>query len=233
MKSCNALIFSLGLAAASAQAAFVTGQVSVAGYLTAIGASGVGLATGLDFVAGSTGVASPGLAGGLTGFGSGSGAFAVLSCTDAAGGCGTVKDIARFTTSAPIVTFMSLVSGTSTALSFDLTSLFFGAAQPGREWRQPDPDGHGCHSFHGVRGHTGHVHAVNTGRSGHPLFSNHPGRARAHALGFGLVRLPGTYRAALAAASGAAGTVVGCPTIRVRVSRRMPPPRTLPDVITC
>jgi hypothetical protein len=78
----------------------------------------------LDFVAGSTGVASPGLAGGLTGFGSGSGAFAVLSCTDAAGGCGTVKDIAHFTTSAPIVTFMSLVSGTSTALSLDLTSLF-------------------------------------------------------------------------------------------------------------
>jgi hypothetical protein len=124
MKSCNALIFSLGLVAASAKAAFVTGQVSVAGYLTAIGASGVGMATGLDFVAGSTGLASPGLPGGITGFGSGSGAFAALSCTDAAGGCGTITDIARFTTSAPIYTFMSVATGTPDVLSFDLTSLY-------------------------------------------------------------------------------------------------------------
>lgn len=109
------------MASAAANATPVTGQISLAGYVAAVGSVGMASATGLDFVMGATGTLSPGVAGGLTSFGQGTGSFAGLSCGSAAGGCGSIKDLANFST--PVSSFLTLTTGTSTAISFDLASI--------------------------------------------------------------------------------------------------------------
>ena len=53
----------------------VNGQISLAGYAQAIGSVSMGAATGIDFVSGATSTASPGVAGGITSYGQGSGSF--------------------------------------------------------------------------------------------------------------------------------------------------------------
>lgn len=118
-----AAVASLGLIGA-ANAAPIVGQISLAAYVQAIGSVGMSSATGLDFVQGANGSASPGVAGGITSFGAGTGSFAGLGCADLGGACGSIKDIASFTTSPAISTFLTLNAGSST-ISFDLAS--FGA----------------------------------------------------------------------------------------------------------
>lgn len=111
----------LGMSTA-ALAVPVTGQISFAGYAAAIGSVGMGAATGIDFVQGATGSVNPGTAGGLTSFGAGSGSFAGLSCANVGGGCGSIKDLLTFS-GGPITSFLTLNTGTSTAVSFDLASI--------------------------------------------------------------------------------------------------------------
>ncbi len=114
-----AVIASFGLAAA-ANAAPITGQISLAGYVSAVGSVGMAAATGLNFQTG-TGTADNGTApGGLTSFGGGSGTFAGLTCANPGGGCGTIKDLASFTTSPPIASFLTL---NANGISFDLASI--------------------------------------------------------------------------------------------------------------
>lgn len=116
-----AAVASVGLASA-ANAVPVSGQISLAGYAAAIGSVGMGAATGIDFVSGATGSRSPGVAGGLTSFGAGSGSFSGLSCSNTGGSCGTIKDLQTFTGGA-ISSFLTLNTGSSTAVSFDLASI--------------------------------------------------------------------------------------------------------------
>ena len=118
-----AAVASLGMVGA-ANAAPIVGQISLAGYVEAFGSVGMGAATGLDFVQGATGGASPGMVGGITSFGAGTGSFAGLACSSLGGECGSIKDIASFTSSPPIASFLTLTSG-NTNISFDLAS--FGA----------------------------------------------------------------------------------------------------------
>ena len=66
--------------AAAANAVPITGQLSLEGYAAAIGSTGMGGASGIDFVMGTTGTRNQGAAGGLTSYGQGSGSFAGLSC---------------------------------------------------------------------------------------------------------------------------------------------------------
>ncbi len=115
-----AAVASLGMIGA-ANAAPIVGQISLAGYVQAIGSVSMAAATGLDFVQGATGSASPGMAGGITSFGAGTGSFAGLACSSLGGGCGSIEDIASFTSSPPIARFLTLTSGT-TNISFDLAS---------------------------------------------------------------------------------------------------------------
>lgn len=96
----------------------ISGQLSLNGYVSAIGSTSVSGATGLNFQ-GADGVTDNGTAPGtITNFGAGSGTFAGLTCNG--GSCGTIKDIASFSTSAPIASFLTLASG---GVSFDVSSL--------------------------------------------------------------------------------------------------------------
>lgn len=110
-----------------ANAQSVTGQISVNGSATPVGSTNMGSATGIDFVsAGSpSGTISPGTAGTLSFFGSGTGSFASLgSCFSA--NCGTIQDILNFASfpSAGINSFLTLNTGVGgPAVSFDLSSL--------------------------------------------------------------------------------------------------------------
>ena len=109
------------VAASTAQAIPVSGQISIGGYAAAIGSVGMAAATGIDFVSGASGSKSVGTAGGITSFGTGSGSFAGFSCTSAAGACGSIKDLLTFN-SGPISSFLTLYNG-GTTVSFDLASL--------------------------------------------------------------------------------------------------------------
>ena len=106
----------------SAFAVPVSGQLSIGGYAAALGSTGMGAATGIDFVSSSSGSKSPGTAGGITSFGAGSGSFAGFSCASMAGSCGTIQDIANFSTQGATTSFLTLTSG-GTTVSFDLTSI--------------------------------------------------------------------------------------------------------------
>lgn len=104
--------------ASVAKAIPISGQLSLNGYVSAIGSTSVSGATGLNFQ-GADGVTDNGTApGAITNFGAGSGTFAGLTCNG--GSCGTIKDIASFSTSAPITSFLTL---TSNGISFDVSSL--------------------------------------------------------------------------------------------------------------
>lgn len=99
----------------------ISGQISVGGYAAPVGAASWDLATGYDAVSGALGGLSPGVAGGLTSFGAGSGSFAGMACADLGGGCGTIADIPDFATFAGIVGFLTL-SGPSGA-AFDMSGI--------------------------------------------------------------------------------------------------------------
>ncbi len=107
--------------AAAAQAIPVSGQISLGGYAAAVGSVGMAAATGLDFVANGSAGLSPGTAGGITSFGAGSGSFSGFACASLGGSCGSIKDLASFSTG-PLSSFLTLANG-STTVSFDLASL--------------------------------------------------------------------------------------------------------------
>lgn len=111
----------LGMSSA-AFAVPVAGQLSLGGYAAAIGSTGMGAATGIDFVSNGDGSRSPGVAGGITMFGAGSGSFAGFSCNSATGSCGSIKDITSFASQGSLNSFLTLTSG-GTNVSFDLTSI--------------------------------------------------------------------------------------------------------------
>jgi hypothetical protein len=100
----------------------VSGQVSLGGYAAAIGSTGMGAATGIDFVSSGSGGRSPGVAGGIISIGAGSGSFAGLSCTSITGSCGAIQDITSFATQGALTSFLTLTSG-STTVTFDLTRI--------------------------------------------------------------------------------------------------------------
>lgn len=102
--------------ATTANAAAVTGQISLNGYAAASGSTGFSGATGIDFVAGPGGATGP-ADGTLTSFGAGTGSFAALSnCSN--GNCGTIKDLLNF--SSAVSSFLTLNSAPT--VSFDITS---------------------------------------------------------------------------------------------------------------
>ena len=107
--------------ATAAQALPVSGQISLSGYAAAIGSVGMAAATGLDFVANGSAGLSSGAAGGITSFGAGSGSFSGFACASVSGSCGSIKDLATFS-SGPVSSFLTLVNG-STTITFDLNSL--------------------------------------------------------------------------------------------------------------
>lgn len=100
----------------------VSGQVSLGGYAAAIGSTGMGAATGIDFVSNSSSSRLPGVAGGIISIGAGSGSFAGLSCTSIKGSCGAIQEITSFATQGELTSFLTLTSG-STTVTFDLTRL--------------------------------------------------------------------------------------------------------------
>jgi hypothetical protein len=100
----------------------VTGQISLSGYGAAVGSVSFGTATGIDF-ANASGTTVSGTSGTLSSFGAGTGTFAALGgCASTTTGCGTIKDIASFTSSAPISAFLTLTTG-GPSVSFDLASI--------------------------------------------------------------------------------------------------------------
>ena len=124
MKFRSTFALAAALLAGAASAAPVVGQVSFSGFGDAIGSAGMGASTGIDFVSGAAGSASPGVAGSLVTYGGVTGSFASLGCANFSGSCGTIKDIASFTTSTPISSFLTFFNtGTSANYGFDLTSI--------------------------------------------------------------------------------------------------------------
>lgn len=111
----------LGMSSA-AFAVPVSGQISLGGYAAAIGSTGMGAATGIDFVSSGSGTKSPGTAGGIVSVGAGSGSFAGFSCSSISGGCGTIQDITNFATQGATTNFLTLMSG-GTTVTFDLTKI--------------------------------------------------------------------------------------------------------------
>jgi hypothetical protein len=105
----------------TAYAGPVTGQISIAGYAEAVGSSGMGAATGIQFATGSAGTFS-GASGGLTSFGAGTGSFAGLACSNNGGGCGTIQNISNFATEPATTSFLTLTTG-GPSVSFDLTTV--------------------------------------------------------------------------------------------------------------
>src|SRR3982751_2892200 len=79
----------------SVQAApLITGSsIDLAGYVQAVGSATLNNATGLDFVTGPGGAASPGVAGTVATYGSGTGSFTGFNCNG--GTCGTILDISN------------------------------------------------------------------------------------------------------------------------------------------
>ncbi|MBI0477208.1 PEP-CTERM sorting domain-containing protein [Sphingomonas sp. MA1305] len=112
-------------AASNANAATIaTGSsVDFTGYLNATGGNSLSTATALDFLASSGGTASPGVAGLIPNYGTGTGTFAGFSCMT--GTCGTIQDIANFRVGAQsIANFFVLTGGNNASpISFDLSSI--------------------------------------------------------------------------------------------------------------
>lgn len=114
------------LATSSANAApLIPGSsIDFGGFLQGSGGDGtLGGATYIDFVNGAAGTASPGTAGTIAAYGSGTGTFAGFSCMG--GSCGTISDIANLTLGAQsIANFFTLTGGNNTSpITFDLSSI--------------------------------------------------------------------------------------------------------------
>jgi hypothetical protein len=111
------------IAPAVADAAPILGgsSISLNGFVNG-NTSKIGNATALDFTD-STNTASPGVAGVLSAYGSGTGSFAGVSC--ATGSCGSILDIASLTVGAQTITnFLSLTGGTNASpITYTLSSI--------------------------------------------------------------------------------------------------------------
>lgn len=111
-------------AVGAVQAAPVTGQISIGGYAQSANSVGMGTATGINFASGPASAPTiTGTSGLLYSFGSGYGSFAGLTCSSAAGACGTIQNIANFSTEPATASFLTLNTGTATTISFDLASI--------------------------------------------------------------------------------------------------------------
>jgi hypothetical protein len=112
-------------AASGANAAMIApgSSIDFTGYLTATGGSNLATATGLDFLQGAGGAASPGVTGVIPNYGTGAGSFAGFSCST--GACGTIADLTNFREGAQsIANFFTLSGGTNASpISFDLSSI--------------------------------------------------------------------------------------------------------------
>ena len=114
----------LSMGATGAFATPVTGQISLGGYAQSANSIGMGEAKGLNFASGpSSAPTIVGSAGSLYSFGGGSGSFAGLSCSSNLGTCGSIMDIADFSKELATKSFLTLNTGTTTQISFDLSSI--------------------------------------------------------------------------------------------------------------
>lgn len=112
----------LAVASIPATASSVTGQISVGGFAQSNTGS-MATATGVTF-ADASGMNVYGTSGTLNSFGSGTGSFAVLgNCASATTGCGTIKDISNLSSQGLLTSFLTLNTGTATAVSFDLNGI--------------------------------------------------------------------------------------------------------------
>ena len=112
------------ISSAAQAAPLITGSsVDLAGYVQAVGSTTLNNATGLDFVSGPGGTASPGVAGTVATYGSGTGSLAGFNC--AGGSCGTISDITNFVVGAQSITnFFNLTGGNNASpIAFDLTGI--------------------------------------------------------------------------------------------------------------
>jgi hypothetical protein len=98
-------------------------SIDLAGFVRALGGTTLGSATSLDFIAASGAEASPGVAGVVTAYGSGTGSLAGFMCMT--GTCGTIQDITNLTVGAQNITnFFTLTGGNNAnPIFFDLTSI--------------------------------------------------------------------------------------------------------------
>lgn len=114
----------IGMATAATAAPISAGSsIDMNGYLQASGGTTLAMATSLDFVSGSGGAASPGVAGTLSSYSSGTGVFAGITCTG--GNCGSIRDITNLSSGAQTITnFLSLTGGNNASpINFTLTSI--------------------------------------------------------------------------------------------------------------
>lgn len=112
MKIVNKMLAGVAMAAmpvAAHAAPIVLGSsINLNGYVIGNGGSNLGSSTSLDFTS-QIGVATPGVDGTLTSYGSGTGTFAGLTCS---GTCGTIADIANLSVGAQNITnFISMFGG--------------------------------------------------------------------------------------------------------------------------
>jgi len=106
----------------AAEAAPVTGQISLGGYVKPIGSSGVSGATGLDFLQGYAGSAIAGTPGSFS-YGAGAGAFEGLACASQSDGCGRIEDIGSLMNAGQITSFINLSGSDGQSVSFDLGAI--------------------------------------------------------------------------------------------------------------
>lgn len=120
LAACSALCVS---AAASAAPLVAGSSIDLAGYLQANGGTTLNNATSLDFVSGPAGTASPGVAGTVATYGSGTGSLAGFMCMT--GTCGSILDITNFAIGAQTINnFFTLTGGNNASpIAFDLTGI--------------------------------------------------------------------------------------------------------------
>lgn len=110
--------------ATGAHAAMITtpSSINLAGNVIGTGGTNLISSTGLDFT-NASGTASPGVAGTVSSYDTGTGVFAGFICTG--GACGSIMDIANLTTGAQSITnFLSLTGGNNTsAINFSLSNI--------------------------------------------------------------------------------------------------------------
>jgi hypothetical protein len=121
-----AIIAAMGALPGVAHAAYIPAgsSIDLAGFVDAIGGTtDISTALGLDFTA-ILGTPSPGVAGTLISYGSGTGAFAGITC-NTAGSCGTIEDISSLALGPQSINgFLNLTGGNNASpIVFSLTSL--------------------------------------------------------------------------------------------------------------
>ena len=119
----------VALCATSANAAPVVAgsTIDLTGFFQATGGTNLNQATSLDFVAGASGAASPGTAGVVPTYGSGTGTFAGFFCPTSmmSASCGSIADITNLAVGAQTINnFISLSGGNNASpIIFDLTNI--------------------------------------------------------------------------------------------------------------